>query len=539
MWAGRQGHSWDWQNHLYLVAKQASHVETHLIPTFFLNTVDRGWFYPFYAFYGGTLYFLVALLGVLIGSVWTAYIMSYSGAVMAAFGGWTWLARTTGLRGPLSYFPGWVFIAGAYYVTNAYGRGAWPEFVATSFMILGLAAVVRLVSYAPLHPFTPLGLTVAATITTGSHTITLVLAVPVLFAVAAGAFLIQRPSKELARRLAYVTCLVAGGIGANGWFLVPLAAYRDTIAFRPDGGLTYREFDQLSVIFSPWYVNPGPWSTPDLYVQAPVVPLAAAVVVMLYGAFVVRRLRLMVAGLVVTVACGIVLLLITGSGVWSHVPKIFHIVQFPYRLNTYLLAGIAGLVLVACHYAGCPKLRDRVTGQRLVRLLAVSVAMQLAVGLLQTGSAGRADTAGDVLTDLDRLPPTFYDEAYFNATLPVVGARLPFADVGSKAPVGGLVEFVVPPAEETRLVEINVIPSPLIEIEPAHLVGRANGHAVLLVASSEQATRYTVTPALTLPVLAGRALSVASILALGLCLAYFARSSPGPVLPSRPTDQFK
>ncbi len=131
----------DWRHHFYLVAKQARFVEANYSPTFFLNTLDRGWFYPFFAFYGGTLYFLTAVAAILLGSPWAAYVGSYALGAALAFGGWLWLAGLAGLRGWVRLLPGIVWISGHYFITNAYGRGAWPEFMAASSVPLALAGV--------------------------------------------------------------------------------------------------------------------------------------------------------------------------------------------------------------------------------------------------------------------------------------------------------------------------------------------------------------------------------------------------------------
>ena len=183
----------DWQNHLYLVAKQASYVAQHLAPTFFLNTVDRGWFYPFYAFYGGTLYYLVALVGIVLGSVWAAYVASYLAAVAAAFAGWTWLARQAGLQCWGAYLPGLTYVGGAYYLTNAYGRGAWPEFVATSAIPLALATSWKLLTSQRMTPSALVALIASVVVLTGSHAITLLLSLPFLVGALGLGLLIWRP----------------------------------------------------------------------------------------------------------------------------------------------------------------------------------------------------------------------------------------------------------------------------------------------------------------------------------------------------------
>ena len=126
-------------NHYYLVQRYHGGGPLH----YTLDSPVTGSFYPNYAMYGGSLYAITALLGTLFGSDWFAYGLTYLVAFALAFGGLVWLARTTGLPTYMAIVVGAVYVTSSYYLSNPYGRGAWPEFVATSAFPLVLAALVN------------------------------------------------------------------------------------------------------------------------------------------------------------------------------------------------------------------------------------------------------------------------------------------------------------------------------------------------------------------------------------------------------------
>ena len=251
----------DWRNHLWLVAKQTSYVREHLGPTFFVNTLDFGWFYPIYAFYGGTLYYLTALGGAAVGSPWVAYVGSYVLAIAAAFQGWTWLAPAFS----------WTVRARAVCLSrgaaDAYGRGAWTEFIAISMLPLVLASGWSLLASRTARPFPAAMFVVAVVVLSGSHGITLLYgSIFVCAAFAAGLRL--NPAAIRLPRLLLTAGLGVLAVSINGWFLVPLVTYLPTITRQTQIGLFFREFDTLGVLFSLVPTNPWAGSTPQLFVQA-------------------------------------------------------------------------------------------------------------------------------------------------------------------------------------------------------------------------------------------------------------------------------
>ena len=139
----RNGFSLDFTNHLWLVWVQDHAISAQGHPTFFLHTAQQsgGVFDPFFMFYGGTLYAVTGALSALLGhSPRVAYVISILLGVAASYGGLLWLARQLGARTWMAHAPAVAFVGGAYYVTNLYGRGAWPEFVATAAIPLLVAS---------------------------------------------------------------------------------------------------------------------------------------------------------------------------------------------------------------------------------------------------------------------------------------------------------------------------------------------------------------------------------------------------------------
>ena len=81
----------DWTDHVWLTWVQMHNLGDFGMPSYFLHAAKFGAYYPFYAFYSGTLYVLGGLLATLVGAV-TAVVLLYLMAFGAAYLGWTWLA---------------------------------------------------------------------------------------------------------------------------------------------------------------------------------------------------------------------------------------------------------------------------------------------------------------------------------------------------------------------------------------------------------------------------------------------------------------
>src|SRR3954452_22638466 len=127
----------DWTNHLWLVWNQTEAVKRGGLPTLWTHTDKLGVYYPQFLFYGGTLFGVAGYIGALFGGhPLPAYLLFFGLAFAMAYGGWSWLAWQAGLRGWVAQLPGLVHVSAAAYVSTAYARADWPEFVATSALPL-------------------------------------------------------------------------------------------------------------------------------------------------------------------------------------------------------------------------------------------------------------------------------------------------------------------------------------------------------------------------------------------------------------------
>lgn len=439
----RSGFELDFTNHLWLTSVAGRSLVEAGHPSYFLSTLSTstGVFYPFFAFTGGTLYTVVGGFGELIGG---DFVIAYIGvillAVIGAYGGTLWLGRELGLRGPLAHAPALVVLTSAYYITNMYGRGDVPELVAVSAIASLAASGVHLVRTPRWRVPPVLAFAVSAVIFTGSHNITLLWGTTV----AAATLLVLWLALGASRRLPYRRLAMVGGLGiasamVNAWFLAPDIAYAyNTFASIPYTGIgrsiwsATDFFDTPAVVLSPLRTVPRQSTTPALYVQAPVYFLAwglATGALLLWRRSSERVLRRAWVGMAVVVAIVLGMLLI--GPFWNIVGAPFNQIQFPYRLSSYLVYAIAGLVLVgalalqrAAESGDGP--RDLVKGLRVALVAACAVSLGLCLwqqwspNTLSSTSYKNRDSA---LAGIHALPKSWYSgPLYLTKTEPVVAA---------------------------------------------------------------------------------------------------------------------
>jgi hypothetical protein len=426
------GFAGDFTNHLWLIWAAGHALAQAGHPSYFLNASGAGVFDPWFAFYGGSLYMLVGAISALCGGhPIVAYVGVITLAVAGSYLGMLWLARELGLRGLKSHVPALVVVTSAYYITTLYGRGAWPEFMATTAIAPLLASGVHLARSARWRPGPILAFVVSAVIFTGSHNITLLWGS--LIAAGSGVTLwlaLGRPRQLPARRLRMLAGLGVVSVGINAWYLVPDFAYAaDTRAYiNAVPYAAYSFFDTPQVLFDPLRTVPAASSTPALFVQIPVWFLAWG---LLAGVMLLARrgprdaLRRVWIGILVVLGALLGTLMFTP--IWSYMPFPFDSIQYPYRLGTYIYYAVSWLVLAATlglQRASAERAACRVTGG--LRLaLAGTCAVSIGLCVWQQWVPNTRTTASyanrrQALADMDAVPrtwpglaqhePSFYDD---------------------------------------------------------------------------------------------------------------------------------
>jgi len=341
----------DWSNHLWYLWRQSIAINRDHEPSLFLD-YPGSVFYPFYAFYGGTIYAIFGGLAVLLGNTpVTAYLISYLLGFAAAYGGWYLLARMAGLGRWQAQVPGLLFITSAYYLTLIYARGDWPEFIAVSMLPLFVAAGLRVLMVDRFSLRWATLLVVCALVFFGSHNITMLWAVTSLFIIGS-AIAIAAPqvrARITLRGLIRVAGLVIPAALVNAWYLFPTLAYggRSAIAETFNYGVTlHRSAGLVSVshlfTFSRASIVK---STPDFVLALPVLAVAWVVVsipiaFILKGETVWRRIMWISAA----VSVGFTVLMVH-VGLILSLPHPYTLLQFSYRLEAYVLFGLCGAVV--------------------------------------------------------------------------------------------------------------------------------------------------------------------------------------------------
>ena len=533
----RDGFSPDFTNALWLSAYQQHAISAHLHPTLFLQT-QQFVFQPLFAFYGGTLFAITGGLGALLGgSTVLAFEIMTVAAIAAAYGGLFWLARQLGVRGIAAHAPAIVFVTSAYYITGPYGRGAWSEFMATSMMLLVIASALRVVRGPPRVALPAVCLVAASVLFSGSHNISLLLGVTITGLALTVYWVLSGCPRDLPwRRMAAAAGLFALGVCLNGWFLVPDVSFsHDTlISTQIIPWSATSVYNTVGLIFNPLRAAPPNPEAPALYLQIPVIALAwGLLAIPLVWQY--RRLR---AGVITALAIVTGLLVVGMSdSVYSRLPKIFQEIQFPYRLQTYVVLACAGLVMLGA-LALTRRTRDgRTTGAD--RVLAGGLGLAVAFGValcawqmwvpnthvnIEGWYRSLTDRSEAVASVPPALPASWNaSNNYGDRTLPVVGTERqiafnPSGLVNSNRVVG---KGVFPPGLQPFATNISGGPYFVHVGGGVRVVGRTAAGTLVLQRkqAGSQPIPFELRAQLSAPVLLGRivtAVSAAILLALAV-----------------------
>src|ERR1700760_1379720 len=523
------GMAQDWSNHLWYIWRQSISIDHNHQPSLFLD-YGGSVFYPFYAFYGGTIYALAGTLSLLLGHApTTAYVASYVFGFVASYAGWYWLARTAGLGRWEAQVPALLFISSAYYLTLIYARGDWADFVAVSALPLLAAAALRVL----LARRMPIGwgivLACSALVFFGSHNITMLWAVSAfVIAGAVVALAVPQARRLVTRRGAIrVAAIVLPAALVNAWYLLPALAYgqRSSIASTYEYGQSLRSLSILvntQHLFTFSRASVGE-STPDFVLALPILAIAwvllsIVISLRLRGNAPWRRLLWIFAGLGIFFA-----VLMTHVGLILDLPRPYTLVQFSYRLETYILIALSAAAVAVMVLA-----RSWPGRWRLWSWTAVLVLLASAVGAIEQVDAypRGGGFPGVVVPDRYRVfeppQPPFSGGLgdYNDASLPLVepagtpqGIVFPTTD-------GEEISLAVNLPAGT-LVHTNLTGAPyLVAASGAKVVGHdQSGNMVLSLGPFEGSSHVvTLKRSSRAPVLIGRIISRVALIALLLAL---------------------
>jgi len=423
------GFAGDFTNHLWAVWTAGRNLVHAGHPSYFINAEGLGVFYPFFAFYGGTLYAITGALAELTGDPVKTFVAVTVLAVAGSYAGMLWLGRELGLKGWTAHAPALVVVTSAYYITNLYGRAAWPEFMATAALSPLIASGVYLARAKQWRVWPVLVFVVSTVIFTGSHNITLIWgSTMIALALLIVWFAFGAPRQLPYRRLAEVGGLGMVAVLVNAWFLLPDIAYGKNVVIGGAGsGTSAVFFNTPNVLLYPLRLVPSLSTTRALYVQAPdwflAWGLVAGALLLLARRPASRRLRR--AWIAMAVLVALVMGLIMVEPVLNAAPFPFSEIQFAYRLGSYLTYAVAGLVLVgAMALARTTSLHSQraTKGLRFALAGVCIISFSLCVWQLWVPSTLTPNSykdRGEALASVNVLPHSWYDlESYRDANTP-------------------------------------------------------------------------------------------------------------------------
>ena len=520
------GLSPDWTTYLWFIWQQSLALEHHHLPSLFIE--HGAVFYPHFAFYGGTLYTFGGLLSVLLGNLIAAYVLAQVLAFVAVYGGWYWMGRMAGLGRWLAQAPGLVFITSAYYLTDLYGRGDFGEFMAISTIPLMLAAGLRLLGAERLSFLPALALVGSAVLFFGSHNITMLYGITTIAAVGGAiAVWVPRARRRVTRAgVIRVASLTAAAMLVNSWFLLPALAYgkRALIVRQYGYGHALRKSVELVSVaklftFSRASVSPN---LSDFVMALPVL----AIVWVIVGIAVSLRRRpgeeAWRRALWIFAAASLGLgLLVTHPGVLLIGPTPYSLLQFSYRLQTFLLLGLSAAVLATLVLAR----RGPPWARRVWMLSLIPVLGSCAVGAIQQVDAYPTVTDRNSVFHVNRKAGSGYIRDYDDASLsliePVDAPKIEFPPAAVLRHEAVTLPVNLPTGQ---LVRTNLAGAPyFVSVRGAEVVGRdPTGSMVLRVGppAGPSGAKISLRPASNPPVLIGRALSLLALAFLALVLLW-------------------
>lgn len=558
------GMAQDWVTHLWFIWRQSVTIARDHEPSLFLNS-EASVFDPLYAFYGGTLYALAGALAVLLGDApLKAYVLSYLVGFASAYGGWYWMGRIAGLGRWVAHVPSLVFVCSGYYLTLIYARGDWPEFIAVSTIPLLVSSGLSVLRARRLAILPVLALGGSALVFFGSHNITMLWGSTVLALLATALVLAVPQARACVTRAGVIRVLavVTPAALVNSWYLLPAFVYESRTSISHSQNYT-QLLRGLTVLVSPANLftfsrTTAVAGTPAFVLALPVLAIAwvlVAIAISLRH----RGNNTWRSALWIVTAAGLLLaVMMTHPGMILDLPRPFIMLQFTYRLESYVLLCLAAAILCTLVlYQNWPQpWRSAMRIGILVVLIASGIG---AIQQVDNYPHGRGVGASN--TVVPNRYATFANSEqppistggltdYTDVSLPLVNpAGAPQVEFLSSGIRNDHVTIQIdhPPGE---LIDTNLAGAPyLVSVTGARMVGRDSaGHMVMQVTASRSLSgeQISLSRSSRLPVVLGRTVTMLALafLTLGLAVllthrvwaAFAQRRSHGdePATPSAP-----
>jgi hypothetical protein len=527
------GFAGDWNHHLWLMWHQSQAIESGGFPSLFLNS-SYSVLYPTYAFYGGTVYAVGGLLSLVLGGApVSAYVIVYVLDFAAAFGGWYWLARMAGLGRWRAIVPGLLFITSAYYIVVIYVQGDWPEFTGISMISLMVASGLSVLRAQRLRVGPVLALAASSILFFGSHNITIMLGLTTLALTGLACVLFVPAARHSITRagvLRVAGIVVPAGL-VSAWYLLPAFAYQSSTRIGSDYSEALLQLRDTANLVSLAHLftfsrTDGPPIPAPYYLALSLPVLAIAWV--LAGILILPWRNRNPTWTRVLLICSAIALLIaivmTHVGLLIALPRPYPLVEFDYRLETYVLLTLCGAVLAALVLARGSSRSARVWTWLALPVCAVSLfgAIQQISGYPDPGRSryttfeypGEVET-GDNKDYQDLSAPIIPGHGLAKVEIPYQSVQDDrTVSFSTRAPAGALLATNI--GAGPYLLHITGAKAVGIDSETDNMVLRVAGGQASAAATPEHT--ITVSTGESLPIVLGRALTLLglAILAIGL-----------------------
>jgi hypothetical protein len=507
----------------WMLAHQADALRHGTFPSL---TLTSPWaaFYPTFAFYGGTLFAFGAVITQLVGSAIAAQTILYLLALAAAYGGWLWLARMAGLRSWQAHAPAILYLTAPYVVSNVNVRQDMAEVVATSMVPPMVAASLSVLRADRLRTGPAAALAASTIFFGGSHNLTLLWGTTILAigVVIVGIGVPQARGLVTGRGIVRVLAVMVPAMAVNAWYLLPgLAYHADTvIATRIDEwkALLGEPHPDLAAqhLLGLRHRTGLPGSM--LSISLPVLAIVWVMVAALVSRASWRGTWARLLAVLTLLTAGVLTVMVNPLWIRS-LPGPWAMIQFSFRLETFVLFGICGAVIAALH------LLDQRTHRWLIGVLLPILLLSVINAAVQRHHAPRSEAPP--VANIDNFT-TFSIGDYADGTLRKLTGdpRKSTLSITRATLKRGVVTGNVRAVPGEILYTNLLTPSRMVHIEGAQVVGRWSPpwfpgwqhRWALVVKVNQDATpgkaHLVIREARTLPIVGGRIISVLGLLGL-------------------------